>query len=180
MNTAPMTAFFFVSASLAACGGSDDGSGDASVGGASGAGGRGGAPGEVVDMALGGELAPDAGASCDGITGTYSTQRRRDPERPGSCPETEFNTYFPIRVSLTADGSSYRVEAGYSKVGEDPTFDACSAVNVVECKVFATCHDGTDQVEFSISGSQVSGSIQRTDDDRQNCTINYLFEGERT
>ena len=126
----------------------------------------------------GGDL--DAEPSCDGITGTYSAQRRRDPDRPGSCAETEINPNFPIRVSLSADGASYRIEAGYSRVGEDPTFSTCSAVNVVGCRVFATCHDGTDQVEFTVTGSQVSGAIDRTDSANQNCTINFTFTGART
>jgi hypothetical protein len=130
---------------------------------------------------MGGEFidSPDTGIACSGVSGTYSTRRYRDPQEPGSCPDSAFNPYFPIRVSRSAAGTAYNVEVGYARAGGDPNFSVCGAVNVAGCVVFATCRDGDDQVRFTVTGNAINGSVERTDSMNENCTINFAFDGER-
>lgn len=111
--------------------------------------------------------------------------RARDTTNPGSCPPTySYNPSLPGKV--TADPSKpsgYDVEIGYSTPAGVIQFTSCTN-NVVGCKVFATCVPGdTDQITLTISGNNISGTLQRTASGDAACsdggTINFNVSGTR-
>jgi hypothetical protein len=121
--------------------------------------------------------------SCNGITGTYDMIRTRDKTNPGSCPPTlQVNPKIPGKVTADSkEPSGFRVEIGYSDI-KTPTefnFGTCTN-NVAGCSIFATCSpDGaSDQIQLTIDGNAISGTIERFDQD-DNCSVNFVLTGTR-
>ena len=121
--------------------------------------------------------------NCDAITGSYSASRTRSTTKPGSCEvgsaESKFNRDIPMTIGSDSEGK-YDVQIGYS----DPTSGVVTYAkcinNVVGCTINATCEPGagTDQLQFTIDGESISGTIERTARATK-CTINFDVTGRR-